>query len=244
MTIKYQISEGSRYRVGKVNIQGNTKTKDKVIRREVPLQPGDWFNTVELETTKARLENLQYFSDVQASGTPGGGGYRDVDILVEERNTGSVGVGIGFSSIDNVVGFLTLEQSNFDIMNPWSFTGGGQRFAMSLRAGSERSEFSVSLVEPWFMDRKLSLGGELFYRQSSYFSDVYEQTNAGGAVYLRKPIGDKSSLKLEYRLEQIGIDVDQVPGSAFNRRGRLHPQRGDPELPLRQPRQHHHPAQR
>jgi outer membrane protein insertion porin family len=220
VTIKYQISEGSRYRVGRVNIQGNTKTKDKVIRREVPLKPGDWFNTVELETTKARLDNLQYFSDVQASGTPGGSGYRDVDILVEERNTGSVGVGIGFSSIDNVVGFLTLEQSNFDIMNPWNFTGGGQRFGMNLRAGSERSEFSVSLVEPWFMDRQLSLGGELFYRQSSFFSDVYEQTNAGASIFLRKPLTDKSSLKLEYRLEQIGIDVDAIgktPPSLFGK---------------------------
>ncbi len=208
VTIKYQIAEGSRYRVGRVNIQGNTKTQDKVIRREVPLKPGDWFNTVELETTKARLENLQYFSDVQASGTPGGSGYRDVDILVEERNTGSVGVGIGFSSIDNVVGFLTLEQTNFDIMNPWNFTGGGQRFAMSLRAGSERSEFSVSLVEPWFMDRKLALGGELFYRQSSYFSDEYEQTNAGGSIFFRKPLTEKSSLKLEYKLENISVDVN------------------------------------
>lgn len=208
VTIKYQISEGSRYRVGRVNIQGNTKTKDKVIRREVPLKPGDWFNTVELETTKARLQNLQYFGDVQATGTPGGNGYRDVDILVEERNTGSVGVGLGFSSIDNVVGFLTLEQSNFDIMNPWNFTGGGQRFGMNLRIGSKRSEFSVSLVEPWFMDRQLSLGGELFFRQSTYFSDVYEQTNVGGAIFLRKPLTEKSSLKLEYRLEQIGIDVE------------------------------------
>ena len=88
VTVKYQITEGARYRVGRVNIQGNTKTKDKVIRREVPLKPGDWFNTVELETTKARLDNLQYFSDVQATGNPGGSGYRDVDILVEERNTG------------------------------------------------------------------------------------------------------------------------------------------------------------
>jgi outer membrane protein insertion porin family len=215
VSIKYQITEGSRYRVGKVNIQGNTKTKDKVIRREVPLKPGDWFNTVELETTKARLENLQYFSDVQAVGSPGGGGYRDVDILVEERNTGSVGVGIGFSSVDNVVGFLTLEQSNFDITNPWNFTGGGQRFGMSLRAGSERSEFSVSLVEPWFLDQRLALGGELFYRQSTYFSDVYEQTNAGASIYVRKPLTDKSSLKLEYRLEQVGIDVNAGASPAF-----------------------------
>lgn len=208
VNIKYLISEGSRYRVGRVNIQGNTKTKDKVIRREVPLKPGDWFNTVELETTKARLENLQYFSDVQASGTPGGSGYRDVDILVEERNTGSIGVGVGFSSVDNVVGFLTLEQTNFDIMNPWNFTGGGQRFSMSLRAGAERSEFSVSLVEPWFMDRRLALGGELFYRQSTYFSDVYEQSNAGGSIFIRKPLTEKSSIKLEYTLENIEIDLD------------------------------------
>ena len=60
------------------------------------------------------------------------------------------------------------------------------------------------------MDQRLSLGGELFYRQSQYFSDVYEQTNAGGAIYIRKPLGEKSSLKLEYRLEQINVDVDST----------------------------------
>lgn len=213
--ITYRITEGSRVRVGRVNIQGNVKTKDKVIRREVPLNPGDWFNTVELETTKARLENLQYFGDVQATGTPAGSGYRDIDILVEEKNTGSVGVGLGFSSIDNVVGFLTLEQSNFDLFNPWNFTGGGQRFAMNLRAGSERSEFSMSLVEPWFMDRRLALGGELFFRQSTYFSDFYEQKNVGASVFLRKPLTEKSSLKLEYKLERVDIDVDfpRIPAS-------------------------------
>lgn len=208
VNIKYFITEGSRYRVGRVNIEGNTKTKDKVIRREIPLKPGDWFNSVELETTKSRLENLQYFGDVQATGSPGGSGYRDVNVLVEEKATGSVGVGVGFSSIDSIVGFLTLEQANFDLFNPWNFTGGGQRFAMNLRLGSERTDFSVSLVEPWFMDQQLALGGELFYRQSTYFSDYYEQTNAGAAISLRKPIGNKSSLKLEYRLEQVGIDVE------------------------------------
>jgi len=82
------VQEGNRSFIEKIEIKGNTKTKDKVIRREVPLKPGDFFNTVELETTKARLENLQYFSDVQTNGTPGGAGYRDVEILVEERATG------------------------------------------------------------------------------------------------------------------------------------------------------------
>jgi outer membrane protein insertion porin family len=208
VSITYKITEGTRFRVGRVNIQGNTKTKDKVIRREGTLQPGDWFNSVELETTKARLTNLNYFGEVQVSGTPAGGGYRDVDILVEEKSTGSVGVGFGFSSIDSIVGFLTLEQANFDLFHPWNFTGGGQRFAMNLRLGSERTDFSMSIIEPWFLDRKLALGGELFYRESTYFSDYYEQQNIGGAMSLRKPLGTHDSLKLEYRLEQVSIDLD------------------------------------
>jgi outer membrane protein insertion porin family len=208
VNIVYRITEGSRFKVGRVNIAGNTKTKDKVIRREIPLQPGDMFNTVELETTKARLTNLQYFSDVQTTGSPGGSGYRDVNVLVEEKATGSVGVGAGFSSIDSIVGFVTLEQTNFDLFNPWNFTGGGQRFGMNLRAGAERSEFSVSLVEPWFMDQQLALGGELFFKESSYFSDYYDQSNMGAAVSLRKPLGAKSSIKGEYRLEQVEIDSE------------------------------------
>lgn len=217
VTIIYRITEGSRYRVGRVNIAGNTKTKDKVIRREIPLKPGDMFNSVELETTKARLNGLNYFSDVQTNGTPGGSGYRDVNVLVEEKATGSVGVGLGFSSIDSVVGFLTLEQSNFDLFNPWNFTGGGQRFAMNLRAGSQRSEASISLTEPWFLDRQLALGGELFYKQSTYFSDYYEQTNAGAAISLRKPLGNKGSIKGEYRIENVNIDSEVDSNDYINK---------------------------
>ena len=214
VNITYRVTEGSRFRVGRVNIAGNTKTQDKVIRREIPLKPGDQFNSLELDTTKARLENLQYFSEVQATGSPSSSGYRDVNVLVEEKATGSVGVGAGFSSIDSIVGFVTLEQTNFDLFNPWNFTGGGQRFGMNLRAGSQRSEFTVSLVEPWFMDQQLALGGELFYKQSSYFSDYYDQTNLGAAISLRKPLGPKSSIKGEYRLEKVKID-SSVSNSSY-----------------------------
>jgi outer membrane protein insertion porin family len=208
VNIVYRVTEGSFYRVGRVNIEGNTKTQDRVIRRELPLKPGDNFNSVELETAKARLEGLQYFNSVQVDAQAGRGGYRDINVLVDERNTGSISAGIGFSSIDSIVGFVTLEQTNFDIMNPWAFTGGGQRFGASLRLGSERTDFSISLVEPWFMDRQLALGGELFYRDSQYYSDFYEQTNGGGAIFLRKPLSEKSSVKLEYRLEQVDIELE------------------------------------
>ena len=209
VSITYRITEGTRFRVGRVNVQGNTKTKDKVIRRLSTLQPGDWFNTVELETTRSRLVNLDYFNDPQVSGTPAGGGYRDIDILVQEKATGSVGVGFGFSSIDSIVGFLNLEQKNFDLFNPGGgFTGGGQNFSMNLRAGTERTDFTMALLEPWFMDRRLELGTQLFYRDSNYFSDYYDQQNVGAAISLRKPLDDReiSSIKLEYRLEQVSID--------------------------------------
>jgi outer membrane protein insertion porin family len=106
------------------------------------------------------------------------------------------------------VGFVNLEQTNFDIMNPWAFTGGGQRFSANLRLGSERSDFSVSLVEPWFMDRQLALGGELFYKNSQYYSDFYEQKNVGAEAFIRKPLGEKSSIRLGYRLEQVDIELD------------------------------------
>ncbi|MBB5351041.1 outer membrane protein insertion porin family [Haloferula luteola] len=225
VNVIYRVTEGRRFRVGNVNIQGNTKTQDRVIRREVPLKPDDYFNSVELDTTKSRLEGLQYFSNVQVDSSPSarGGGYRDVDILVDEGKTGSVSAGIGFSSIDNVVGFVTLEQSNFDIRNPWRFTGGGQRFAMNMRIGSERSDFSISLVEPWFMGRELALGGELFYRDSQYFSDFYEQTNVGAAVNIRKPLTEHTYFTAEYRLEQVEIDLEStVPATSL-----LVPEAGD-----------------
>lgn len=216
VNIVYRVTEGSFYRVGRINIGGNTKTQDKVIRREMPLKPGDNFNSVELETAKSRLEGLQYFNSVQVDASPGRGGYRDIDVLVDERRTGSISAGIGFSSIDSIVGFVNLEQTNFDVMNPWAFTGAGQRFGASLRLGSERTDVSVSLVEPWFMDRKLALGGELFYRDSQYYSDFYEQTNGGAAIYIRKPLGEKSSIKLEYRLEQVDIELENSVATLSN----------------------------
>lgn len=214
--ITYRITEGNRYRVGRVNISGNTKSKDKVIRREVPLKPGDWFNSVDVETTRTRLRNLNYFNDAQVSAVPGGGGYRDLNILVDEKKTGSLSFGVGFSSIDNLVGYVTVEQTNFDLLNPWRFTGGGQRFNASLRAGQERRDFSVSLVEPWFLDRKLSLGGEIFYKNALYYSDFYDQLNVGAAVFLRKPLGERAYIKGEFRMESIELDAnnDGIPGTA------------------------------
>jgi len=216
VNIVYRINEGSRYKVGRVNIQGNTKSKDNVIRREVPLRPGQNFNSVNVETTRNRLQNLDYFDQVDVTTARSlQTGYRDVNILVNEKKTGSVSFGAGFSSVDNIVGFVNLEQSNFDLLNWGRFTGGGQRFSADLRLGAERQDVTISLVEPWFLGRRLAFGGDLFYRSATFFSDQYDQAEFGGALFIRKPLGKRSYLRAEYRLERIDIDVDNGASAAF-----------------------------
>jgi len=209
INVIYRVKEGNFFRVGKVTIEGNNITRDSVIRREIPLKPGDNFNTVDIETTRKRLVNLDYFGQVIV--TPSGNaqqGYRDINVNLVEKKTGQLQFGIGFSSIDNIVGYVNLEQKNFDITNPMAFTGGGQRFGIELRAGAETQNFKISLVEPWFLGKRLSLGGELYYKGSQFYSDFFDQLNAGGAIYLRKSLGKHSEIKAEYRLEKIEIDVD------------------------------------
>lgn len=209
VNVIYRVTEGTFFRVGKVTIEGNDITRDRVIRREIPLKPGDNFNTVDIETTRARLRNLDYFSQVIVA--PAGSaqeGYRDINVNVAEKKTGQLQFGVGFSSVDSIVGYINLEQTNFDIRNPMAFTGGGQRFGIELRAGAETQNFKISLVEPWFLGKRLSLGGELYYNGSQFFSDFFDQINAGGAVYIRKPLGKRSYIRAEYRLEQIEIDVE------------------------------------
>ncbi|HSH37640.1 MAG TPA: outer membrane protein assembly factor BamA [Chthoniobacterales bacterium] len=204
--VTYTIEEGSRSFVQRINIVGNTRTKDKVIRREVLIAPGDIYNTIRVDTTKKRLDNLGYFSKVETypddTGVPG---RRDLVVEVEEKRTGSLNFGAGFSTIDEIVGFVEVAQGNFDLMNWPNFTGAGQKFRARVQYGSRRKDIIVGLTEPYFLDRRLSLGGEVFYREANFLSSVYDQRNYGFSVVARKPLGRFMSLSLEYRLENVDI---------------------------------------
>lgn len=209
VSITYRIVEGRRYRVGRVTIEGNDKTQDRVIRRELPMQPGDYLNSVETDTTRRRLRNMNYFNDVQVSASPSAQtGYRDINIVVSEKKTGSISFGIGFSSVDNIVGYVNLEQTNFDITNWPNFTGAGQRFSTRLQLGSERTDFRLSWVEPWLFGQRLAFGVEMFYRDALFYSSEYEQSQYGFAFSLRKPVSKRAYVRGEYRIEDITIDVD------------------------------------
>ncbi len=204
--VHYTIEEGARSFANRVNIEGNTRTKDKVIRREVLVAPGDVFNTVRVDTTKKRLENLGYFAKVETypedTDIPG---RKDLTILVQEKRTGSLSFGGGFSTVDKLVGFAELTQGNFDLFNWPSFTGGGQKFRLRLQYGTERKDFILAITEPYFLDRRLSLGGQVFYNEANYLSAQYDQRNYGISFELRKPINAYMYATLGYMLQDIDI---------------------------------------
>lgn len=214
--IEYTVFEGDPSKVGSISIQGNVKTKDHVIRRELPLAPEDEFNSVELEVAQKRLKNLNYFDPVAVTPAPSTRpGYRDINIEVREKQTGSLSFGLGFSTIESVVFFANVTQSNFDLYDWSSFTGGGQRFSVDARLGDKTQNASISWVEPWFLNRKLALGVDLFYARSEYYSDYYTQQNVGTAISLRQPITDNSYIRYEYKVEYINIDPKSAAPAFF-----------------------------
>ncbi|MBA3543514.1 MAG: outer membrane protein assembly factor BamA, partial [Chthoniobacterales bacterium] len=173
--LTYLITEGERSFVERVNIAGNTRTKDKVLRREISILPGDIYNTVRVETSRNRLDNLGYFEKVDTfpedTGIPG---RKDLLVQVQEKRTGALNFGAGFSTIESLLGFVELTQGNFDLLNYPTFTGGGQKFRARVQYGTRQKNFLISLTEPYFLDQRLSLGGDLFYREASFLSSIYD----------------------------------------------------------------------
>jgi outer membrane protein insertion porin family len=214
--VHYNIEEGVRSFVNRINIEGNTRTKDKVIRREVLVAPGDVFNTVRVDITKKRLDNLGYFAKVETypedTDIPG---RKDLTILVQEKRTGSLSFGGGYSTIDALVGFAELTQGNFDLFNWPSFTGGGQKFRLRIQYGTQRKDFILSLTEPYFLDRRLSLNGQVFYTEANYLSSEYNQRNYGFLMELRKPVTTYTYATLGYSLQDVDIFDVSVSASDF-----------------------------
>ncbi|HEU0008409.1 MAG TPA: outer membrane protein assembly factor BamA [Verrucomicrobiae bacterium] len=215
MDIRYEVTEGEQAKIEKIEIRGNTKTKDRVIRRELTVYPGQVFDMVNVKISKARLEGLQYFEKVETqpeeTDVPS---RRNLVISVAEKNTGNVQVGAGFSSIDALVGYVEVSQANFDLFNPPNFTGGGQRAKLRLQVGTQRQDYQLTLIEPWLFGRKLELSTKLFYRDLNYLSraDTYSERDAGFELGLRKALLETKRATLiagvSYTLQQFDIDLN------------------------------------
>ncbi len=194
LDIDFVVTEGVPVVINQVVIEGNDYTKDKVIRREIALGPGDRMLADRAETSQKRLENLDYFSRVRYylrktnKGTNDAGEeYRDLVYEVEEKNTGSFMVGIGASSVDSIYLSAEVSQSNFDIFAPSKyFRGGGQKARLYGQVGPRIQTYEAMWSEPHLFDRLLELTVELYRRQRWY--DDYDIVRTGGAVGLSYPV--------------------------------------------------------
>ncbi len=194
------IEQGPQVSVERINITGNTKTRDKVIRREMKLVEGDLYNATNLKRSKARINNLGFFEAVDVATSAGSNDeLMNVDVKVEERSTGTFSVGAGYSSVDGFVGQGSITQENF--------LGRGWRLNLAASVGGSSTTYQLGLTDPYFLDTRWTLGGEL-YQTEREWSDFSREAK-GFAIKAGHPVGEYSRVLVTYRFENKEIyDVD------------------------------------
>jgi outer membrane protein insertion porin family len=214
MDLEFILDDSEKAHVQKIEIRGNLKTKDKVIRRELAISPGEVLDMVRVKISKQRLEGLDFFDKVDLRPEPidpPTPGEKNLIVNVEEKNTGNFTIGAGFSSIDQLVGYAEVSQENFDLMHPPYFTGGGQKIRLRVQLGTVRQDYELSFVEPWFLDRKLSLGIDLYRHELDFESpnSIYDKSRTGARISLTRALGSDFLIgSASYTVEQVGISLN------------------------------------
>jgi len=214
MDVEFLVDDSEKDYVQKIEIRGNLKTKDKVIRRELAIAPGDVFNMVNVKISKQRVQGLDFFDKVDTRSEPidpPTPGEKDLIINVSEKNTGNFTVGAGFSSVDSLVGYAEVSQENFDLFHPPYFTGGGQKIKLRVDIGLVYQNYELSFVEPWFLNRKLSLGVDLYRRELDYESpsDIFDETRTGAKISLTRALWSDFLIgSAFYNPEDVGISLN------------------------------------
>lgn len=207
--LTYQIDENRISYIHRIDIVGNQITRDRVIRRELLVKPGEIFNGIRVQRSRQRLENLGFFQQVSIEPIPTSvPDQKDLIIRLEEKKTGEFMFGVGYSSEDDFIGFVEIGQGNFDLFNPPLFMGAGQKMKIRAEFGSSKSNYEISFVEPWLFGVPLSFGVDL-YRRTRFWND-YNEKRLGGNLRLRRRITAFSQVGLNYNLENVDIyDVSE-----------------------------------
>ncbi len=197
-----RVDKGDLYHIGRIEIIGNTKTKDKVIRREVRLDEGDLYNSKLLRRSYERIYNLNYFDSVEFKPKPDPEKKTvDIEIKVKEKPTGFFSIGGGYSSVDQWVGMVELTETNF--------LGTGKQVKASGQFSGKASYYQLSYRDPWFMDRELSMSLSVYRTQRDY--TLYTKKAWGGGIGFGKRLSEYWSLGIRYDYERATIfDVSEV----------------------------------
>ncbi|MFC1671613.1 outer membrane protein assembly factor BamA [Planctomycetota bacterium] len=223
LDIDYVIKESIKTTIEKIDIVGNERTKDEVLRRELRFFPGDVFNSRKIEDSKNALGRLGYFSAVDiAYGEGSSEELAQIAVSVKEKDTGQFMFGASYGSDAQFGGFIRLTETNFDFRRwpgSWrsfaekkAFKGGGQRLRLNFQGSSERIEYNVDFTEPWIFNRPLSMS--LGASQAQHMYSQYDLDKTSWYVALGRKLGYDARIELSYRQEAVDlhdVDVDVLP---------------------------------
>ena len=199
VNLTYNIGEGPRVYVNRINIEGNVRTKDKVIRREFRLVEGDAYNLSKVRRSKSRLDNLGFFESVEIKNVPAEQPDRvDLDVKVKEKSTGEISFGAGFSTNDGILGDVGIRERNL--------LGKGQDLRLRLQISGRRQQIDLGFTEPYFLDRELAAGFDLFHIQEDNTDESSFQSNTtGGRVRAGYSFSEHLSQTWAYTLRSDDI---------------------------------------
>jgi outer membrane protein insertion porin family len=204
IAITYEIREGPRVYVERIDIRGNVRTRDKVIRREFRVVEGDAFNTSKIRRSRQRIENLGFFSRVDLQTTQGTAPDQTViEVDVQEQSTGELSLGAGFSTTEGPFADVSLRERNL--------LGNGQDLRLGFRISGQRSRLDLSFTEPYFLDRDIAAGFDLFRTSTDFGNESgFEQESLGGSVRGSFDVTERLRETVRYTLRQDDIhDVDE-----------------------------------
>jgi len=195
--ISFDVEKGEKVYIDTITIRGNSKTRDKVIRRELKLAEGELYGATAIRKSKQALMNLGYFEDATIATARGSAEDRmNLNVEVKEKPTGTFSIGAGYSSIDKFVAQGSIQQANF--------MGLGLKLNASASIGGTSTTYSLGLTDPYFLDTKWTLGGDL-YRVEREYTNSYTRRSIGGNVKGGYPLTDEISLFMLYKYEEKTI---------------------------------------
>jgi len=193
--IIFRVSEGDPVKIREVHIAGNNKTRDKVIRREIRVNEQETINTKAIRRSFQRLNNLNYFENINLIPKRLSPGWVDLDVEVKEKPTGTFSVGGGFSSVDKFVATVDMTMGNF--------LGKGQLLKLKAEVGGRRNTYSFTFREPYLFDYDVSGTLNIFNQVRDF--GVYDEKRKGGGVVIGKSYGEHVKSSVSYTLETLEV---------------------------------------
>jgi len=208
VSFNFMVDPGQRAYVRRINISGNTKTQDEVIRREFRQSESAWFNSEKIKKSKQRVDKLDFFSEVnvETAQVPGVPDQMDVNLSVKEKSTGSISIGAGYSSGEGLILTGSVTQSNL--------FGSGKQLSTQVNTGKVNQVYSISYTNPYYTDDGVSRGFDLYKRNTDSQSTVissYTSHTLGAGVRYGVPIGEDTSISLGLAIENTELGLLSAP---------------------------------